>query len=102
MFLTIVLWSRTLTCHVQYRFEAKTEASHFHWVFLFNAVLQHADALPVFLAEDGVIVGIDRRPLQKATKSIHSVIFCSFGQCDKCSMTLENTYLIENLICFHM
>ena len=48
---------------MQYRFEAETEASHFHWVFLFNALLQHADALPVFLAEDGIIVGIDRRPL---------------------------------------
>jgi len=65
-----------LTCHVQYRFEAESEATNFHWVVLLDAVLQHADALPVVLAEDSVVVGVDRSPLQKATWSIHSISSC--------------------------
>jgi len=47
--------------------ESHAEVSDLVWIVLLDGLKQHADTFPVILAEDGVIVGVQRGTLHSTS-----------------------------------
>jgi len=52
------------TCHMEDGFESKTKASHFHWVLLFDTVIQHTNSIPIGSCKNCIVINIQRWTLQ--------------------------------------